>query len=207
MRAFSVMAVHSQWLPLNVWPAFKPQTSVRLLRSRSKPRSRTTQRQYKDTHMQERETKPKGLMEITSSQHKLPPETKETKPTRILECPAELGPIARQEWDRIVGELTSLGVLSSFDRGPLAAYCIAYALWIEAIEMVQKHGAMIKSPKGFPIQSPYLSTVNRQAEIMLRIASEFGFTPASRSRIFSYSKSNSLLLDAVNEADDGLTKW
>jgi P27 family predicted phage terminase small subunit len=201
------MAVHSQWLPLNVWPAFKPQTSVRLLRSRSKTPSRMPQRQYKDTHMQERETKLKGLMEITSSQHKLPPETKETKPTRILECPAELGPIARQEWDRIVGELTSLGVLSSFDRGPLAAYCIAYALWIEAIEMVQKHGAMIKSPKGFPIQSPYLSTVNRQAEIMLRIASEFGFTPASRSRIFSYSKSNSLLLDAVNEPDDGSSGW
>ena len=107
----------------------------------------------------------------------------------------------------MVGELTILGVLSSFDRGPLAAYCTAYALWIEAIEMVQKHGAMIKSPKGFPIQSPYLSTVNRQAEIMLRIASEFGFTPANRSRIFSYSKSNSLLLDAVNESDDGLTKW
>src|SRR5450759_3877918 len=125
----------------------------------------------------------------------------------ILECPPELGPVARQEWDRIVGELTQLGVLSSFDRGPLAAYCIAYALWIDAIEMVQKHGAMIKSPKGFPIQSPYLSTVNRQAEIMLRIASEFGFTPASRSRIFSYSKSNSLLLDAVNEPDDGSSGW
>ena len=203
MRAFSVMAVHSQWLPPNVWLAFKLQTSGRLLRSRSKPRSRTIQRQHKDTHMQERETKPKGLMEITSSQHKLPPETKETKPTRILECPAELGPIAQQEWDRIVGELTSLGVLSSFDHGPLAAYCIAYALWIEAIEMVQKHGAMIKSPKGFPIQSPYLSTVNRQAEIMLRIASEFGFTPASRSRIFSYSKNNSLLLENVDKPDDG----
>jgi phage terminase small subunit len=42
---------------------------------------------------------------------------------------------------------------------------------------------MIKSPTGFPIQSPYLSIANRQAEIMMRIASEFGFTPASRSRI------------------------
>jgi P27 family predicted phage terminase small subunit len=75
-------------------------------------------------------------------------------------------------------------VLSSFDRGPLAAYCTAYALWIDALEMVQKHGAMIKSPNGFPIQSPYLSHLNKQAEIMTRIASEFGFTPASRSRIF-----------------------
>src|ERR1022692_1001584 len=157
--------------------------------------------------MPERKTKPSGLKEITSSQHKPAPKSKEIKPSRILECPPELGPVARQEWDRIVGELTSLGVLSSFDRGPLAAYCTAYALWIEAMEMVQKHGAMIKSPKGFPIQSPYLSTVNRQAEIMLRIASEFGFTPASRSRIFSYSKSNSLLLDGEKESNDGLTKW
>jgi hypothetical protein len=56
--------------------------------------------------MQERETKPKGLKEITSSQHKLPPEINETKPSRVLECPPEPGPVARQEWDRIVGELT-----------------------------------------------------------------------------------------------------
>ncbi len=157
--------------------------------------------------MQEPETKPKGLKEITSSQHNLPPETKETKPSRILECPPELGPVARQEWDRIVGELTSLGVLSSFDRGPLAAYCTAFALWIDAMEMVQKHGAMIKSPNGFPMQSPYLSHLNKQAEIMTRIASEFGFTPASRSRIFSYSKSNSMLLEIVEKPDYGLPKW
>jgi P27 family predicted phage terminase small subunit len=82
----------------------------------------------------------------------------------------------------------------------------AYALWIEAIEAVQKYGAMIKSPNGYPTQSPYLATVNRQAEIMMRIASEFGFTPASRSRIFSYSQNKSILLENVDESDDGLTK-
>ena len=38
-------------------------------------------------------------------------------------------------------------------------------------------------PPGYPIQSPYVAIANRQAEIMMRIASEFGFTPASRSRI------------------------
>jgi len=87
--------------------------------------------------MQKR-TKPTGLKEITSSQHKLPPETKQTTPVRILECPPELGAPARQEWDRIVGELTRLGVLSSFDRGPLAVYCNAYAQYFEAMEEVQK---------------------------------------------------------------------
>jgi P27 family predicted phage terminase small subunit len=123
------------------------------------------------------------------------------------EGPPELGPVARQEWDRIVSELTKLGVLSSFDRGPLAAYCTAYALWLEALEMVQKHDAMIKSSNGFPIQSPYLSHLNKQAGIMVRIASEFGFTPASRSRIFSYSKSNFMLLEIVEKPNYGLPKW
>ena len=72
-------------------------------------------------------------------------------------------------------------VASRWWRGPNPD--VGYALWAEATEQIQKYGAMVKSPNGFPIQSPYLSIANRQAEIMMRIASEFGFTPASRSRI------------------------
>ena len=93
-------------------------------------------------------------------------------------------------------------LLTNLDRAALAAYCGAYALWAEATEAIQKYGAMIKSPQGFPIQSPYLAIANRQAEIMMRIASEFGFTPASRSRIFSYKLKTSLLLNSVGENDD-----
>ena len=78
-------------------------------------------------------------------------------------------------------------MLTNLDRAALAAYCTAYALWAEANEAIQKYGVMIKSPQGFPIQSPYLSVANRQAEVMMRIASEFGFTPASRSRIATTS--------------------
>jgi P27 family predicted phage terminase small subunit len=51
------------------------------------------------------------------------------------------------------------------------------------MEQIQKFGTMVKSPTGYPIQSPYLAIANRQAELMMRVASEFGFTPASRSRI------------------------
>src|SRR5580693_6244304 len=85
-----------------------------------------------------------------------------SEPVPILECPPELGPAAREEWQRIVAELIAKGVLSRFDRGPLAAYCTAFALAMEAAEMVHKHGAMIKSPNGFPMQSPYLSQLNQQ---------------------------------------------
>ena len=70
--------------------------------------------------------------------------------------------------------------------------------------MVQKHGAMIKSPNGYPVQSPYLSYLTKQTKIMMRIASEFGFTPASRSRIFSFGQANSLLLDADNRSSSSV---
>jgi hypothetical protein len=48
---------------------------------------------------------------------------------------------------------------------------------------IQKYGTMVKSPTGYPMQSPYLGLANRQAELMMRIASEFAFTLASCSRI------------------------
>jgi phage terminase small subunit len=57
---------------------------------------------------------------------------------------------------------------------------------------------MVKSPSGYPIQSPYVAIANRQAEIMMRIASEFGFTPASRSRISRPIKNEPDLLDLLD---------
>jgi P27 family predicted phage terminase small subunit len=117
----------------------------------------------------------------------------------IPECPPELSPLARKEWDRLVGELSALRMLTNLDRAALAAYCGAYALWAEATEAIQKYGAMIKSPQGFPIQSPYLAIANRQAEIMMRIASEFGFTPASRSRIAAPSERGRSLFDLLDD--------
>jgi P27 family predicted phage terminase small subunit len=116
----------------------------------------------------------------------------------IPECPPELGPVARREWDRLAGQLVALGLVTELDRAALAAYCGAYALWSEATEAIQKYGAMVKSPTGYPIQSPYVAIANRQTEIMMRIASEFGFTPASRSRISTSGPSQASLFDQVD---------
>jgi P27 family predicted phage terminase small subunit len=122
----------------------------------------------------------------------------EPRPAAIApECPPELGPLARAEWDRLAGELGTLQLLTTFDRAALAAYYGAYALWAEATEAIQKYGTMVKSPSGYPIQSPYVSIANRQAEIMMRIASEFGFTPASRSRISTPIKNEPNLFDLL----------
>ena len=113
--------------------------------------------------------------------------------------------MARREWDRLVGELASLRLLTNLDRAALAAYCGSYALWAESMEAIQKYGTMIKSPSGYPVQSPYVAIANRQTEIMMRIASEFGFTPVSRSRISTPGPEEPTLFDALgsNETEEG----
>jgi P27 family predicted phage terminase small subunit len=139
--------------------------------------------------------------EDSSCPEKRPVPAEEPKAVPVVECPPELSPIARQEWDRIAPELAAAGRLTPFDRGPLAAYCTAYALWVEAVDALQKYGAMIKSPTGYPVQSPCLATANRQVDVMIRIAGEFGFTPASRSRLQSPSKGSSMLLELTSLED------
>lgn len=109
-------------------------------------------------------------------------------------CPAELSDGAKQEWGRIVGELVANDVVTQFDVGILAVYCNAYAGWLEAIEKINEFGAMIKSPNGHPIQSPYVAIANRHSDTMLRCAAELGLTPASRAKLFP-SKDNLELAD------------
>jgi P27 family predicted phage terminase small subunit len=141
--------------------------------------------------MRGRRPKPSRLKALTGNPGKRPLNANEPQPeVTVPECPPELGPVARREWDRLSQELASLGLLTNLDRSALAAYCGAYALWAEATEAIQKYGTMVKSPSGYPIQSPYVAIANRQAEIMMRIASEFGFTPASRSRISTRPSAN-----------------
>jgi len=84
---------------------------------------------------------------------------------------------------------------------------LVYAMWVDAMDSIQKYGTMVKSPNGYPTQSPYVAIANRQAEMMLCIAGEFGFTPAARTRNFTFSKSQSMLLEIEPAADHDPKKW
>ena len=85
--------------------------------------------------MRGRRPKPTRLKMLTGNPGKRPLNDDEPRPeASIPECPPELGPVAREEWDRLVGELAALRLLTNLDRAALAAYCGAYALWAEATE-------------------------------------------------------------------------
>lgn len=154
--------------------------------------------------MRGRKPKPTHIKAITGNPGKRPLNVTEPQPEiTVPECPPELNDAAKREWNRLVNELAKLRLLTNLDRAALASYCAAYALWAEAVEAIQKYGAMVKSPNGYPVQSPYVSIANRQTEIMLRIASEFGFTPASRGRIATPKpQERDLFDDQKNNSDE-----
>lgn len=107
-----------------------------------------------------------------------------TPPAGIPDRPEMLTGVAAAEWDRTVAVLHEMGLLTQADRSALAAYCTAYARWVQAEEQVAKFGTIVKSPeKGFPMKSPYLTIADQALETMRKFMVEFGLTPSSRSRI------------------------
>jgi P27 family predicted phage terminase small subunit len=76
------------------------------------------------------------------------------------------------------------GLLKQLDKSALSVWVVSEDLHRQASEKLAQFGLLTKAPNtGLPIQSPYLPIVNKQAAIMLKAASELGFTPSSRTRI------------------------
>jgi len=127
---------------------------------------------------------PTRLKLLRGNPGKRPINVREPKPRpAIPSCPKHLNEDARKEWRRITRELHAVGLISNLDRAALAIYCDAYARWVEASDNIQQFGLILKSPNGFPIQSPYLAILNKAIEQMRAFVVEFGMTPASRSRV------------------------
>ena len=110
-------------------------------------------------------------------------------------CPAHLGDVARKEWRRLATPLHEAGILTLADRAALAAYCQAYARWVEAEEKLSETPMLLKTPNGHVQQSPWLTVANKQLELMSRYMSELGLTPVARTR-----------LDLAQEADPELPR-
>ena len=102
---------------------------------------------------------------------------------RLPPCPRHLNPPAAAEWRRVARALQQAGVLTTFDRAALAAYCQAWGRWVEAEERLRETPPLVKTPSGYVQQSPWLTIVHKQLELMGRYMIELGMTPAARSRV------------------------
>jgi P27 family predicted phage terminase small subunit len=135
--------------------------------------------------------KPKAtyLKLVTGNPGHRPLPKNEPKPQGNLSAPPRWFDAMRREyWSHYLANVPP-GLLKSVDREMLVAYVNACATHRTAVERQlkldkrRKHVLLARSKAGGYYQSPYVSMQNRQAEIMRALASELGFSPASRTRI------------------------
>jgi P27 family predicted phage terminase small subunit len=105
--------------------------------------------------------------------------------------PEHLTGAARLEWERVIEEIVSLGIMSNLDRAPLGAYCQAYGRWVAAeaalARMAEKDAVnerlIVRTKAGNVIHNPLVGAAKKAMADMVRYAAEFGFTPSSRSQV------------------------
>ena len=131
-----------------------------------------------------RKPKPTPLRVIEGNRGHRPLPKDEPQPrSDYTPCPIWLKGKARQEWKRITPELRRLGLLTVVDRAALAAYCQAYARWVEAEAIIEEKGLTFETDSGYVQQRPEVPIAQKSMQIMKAFATEFGLTPASRTRI------------------------
>ena len=101
----------------------------------------------------------------------------------VPRCPEHLAPMARAKWRRVARPLHSIGLLTSIDRAALAAYCQAYARWVEAEEQLREGPAVVRAASGRAKPAPWAAIATKQLEIMARYIGELGLTPTSPVRL------------------------
>lgn len=140
--------------------------------------------------MKGRPPTPTALKLLTGNPGKRPLRFDQFAPeAKIPRCPAALNGEARKEWKRVTVELHRYGMIAEVDRGLLAMLCSTWARWVEAEQMIAKmaatggQGLFVKTPNGFPVQSPWVAVSNKAIETYKSLCAEFGLSPSARTRV------------------------
>lgn len=151
--------------------------------------------------MRGRKPVPTNLKLIHGNPGKRPIRMDEFRPdAKVPPCPRHLKGEAKKEWRRVSELLLQHCMVAEVDRGALAMLCTLWDRYVTAEQMIEKAkeaapgsaGLFIKSPNGFPIQSPWLAVSNKAIEQYKTMCSEFGLTPAARVRAVPTAKQPSL---------------
>lgn len=133
-----------------------------------------------------RKPKPTALKRLTGNRGKRPLPKDEPAPpvdNDLLSPAPWLDKLAAGEWRRIAPPLMTMGLLTVVDRAALEGYCKAYSRWLQAERILERKGLCFKTPKGYVQQRPEVSIAQNYLAKMHSLAAEFGFTPASRTRV------------------------
>ncbi|MGY6410779.1 MAG: phage terminase small subunit P27 family [Alkalilacustris sp.] len=106
--------------------------------------------------------------------------------------PSTLTETAQANWDRFCGVLEAMGVLTVADEFALEQLVEAYADWRQSHEIIAAEGTHYESESvkgGLMVRAhPAVGMRSDAARRFQSLLSEFGLTPASRSRVSAAEK-------------------
>ena len=106
-------------------------------------------------------------------------------PDGEIKPPARLGKEALKKWNEAFPLLVKMGVMTTADVDALALYCETFEIYLKAKDDINKNGFEVCSDSGAVKTSPSVAVLKDTSTLMLRILSEFGFTPSSRAKVKS----------------------
>jgi P27 family predicted phage terminase small subunit len=130
--------------------------------------------------------KPTALKKIKGTLRKdrtLPNEMQPETISLYPPAPVFLGDAATKEWELIIPQIVDLGILAKVDMAMITAYCIEWGTYIEAERQLQDEGRMTHAANGTVMQHPLNNLKNAALKQAIKLATEFGFTPSSRTSI------------------------
>lgn len=139
--------------------------------------------------MGERGPKPKPtrmrVLEGNPSKRPLPQnEPMPDKPERTPSVPSWLPENAKAIWKQYARQLWELGLLTGIDVEAYATLCETTALYRTAVDMIQEQGAVwVNEETGYSQQTAWVSIRNNALKQAQSLWSEFGMTPAARTRV------------------------
>jgi P27 family predicted phage terminase small subunit len=143
--------------------------------------------------MSRQNPKPTALKKVLGTARKDRTVANEPKPLALvsLDPPAHIQGEAASLWKRLAPILDRMGVLTEADVDAFEALCIAWADWKDALAAIAEDGAYYQtfSESGMMRRAhPALGVRNDAWRRVIAGMSEFGLTPASRTKVSARSK-------------------
>ncbi len=116
-------------------------------------------------------------------------------------APPHLRGRAKQEWDKRVKSLSNMGILTEEDLTLLEGYCFNVGLQQTAMEHLNKQGIIEQQTNSqnhtYSAENKWVNVYNKAQDRIIKISSEFGFTPSSRTKISMPVRGKVDPLDAI----------
>lgn len=104
--------------------------------------------------------------------------------TEVPDCPDYLGKEAKKYWEETARQLVNAGLIGLVDTALFSLHCDSYGRYVEISRKIDTLDRMVShSPNGMEMQSVWLQIRNKLHDQIIKTGTEFGLSPAARSKI------------------------